>query len=161
MSINLEQIEMLRARANVSYGEAKELLEKCNYNVVDALIELEKQSKLNPPKTEAENQGTCCDGTVKKILKLGERLFHKGNETKFVISKADHKIVDVPVNVVILSTIIAAPVTVFGVIGALVTNHKIRFSQPSGEELKINQTMDKISNAVSNVSSQVADAINK
>ena len=160
MSVNLEQIEMLRARANVSYGEAKELLEKCNYNVVDALIELEKQSKVNAPKTEAATE-TCCGGTVKKIFKLGEKLFHKGNETKFVISKADQKIVDLPVNVVILSTIIAAPITVFGVIGALVTNHKIRFSHPSGEDLKINQTMDKISNVVSNVSSQVTDAINK
>lgn len=160
MSINLEQIEMLRARANVSYGEAKELLEKCNYNVVDALIELEKQSKVNAPKTEAAPEAACC-GTVKKVFKLGEKLFHKGNETKFVISKADQTIVDLPVNVVILSTIIAAPVTVFGVIGALVTNHKIRFSHPNGEDLKINQTMDKISNTVSNVSTQVKDAINK
>lgn len=161
MSINLEQIEMLKARANVSYGEAKELLEKCNYNVVDALIELEKQSKVNPPKTEAASKAACCDGTVKKVFKLGEKLFHKGNETKFVISKADNKIVDLPVNVVVLSTIIAAPVTILGVIGALVTNHKIRFSHPDGEDLKINQTMDKISDVVSNVSSQVTDALNK
>lgn len=150
MSVNLEQIEMLKARANVSYGEAKELLEKCNYSVVDALIELEKQSKVNPPKTEAAPEN-CCGGTIKKVFKLGERLFHKGNETKFVISKADHKIVDLPVNIVILSTIIAAPLTVLGVIGALVTSHKIRFSQAGREDLKINQTMDKISNAVSDV----------
>jgi len=148
MPANLEQIEMLRVRANISYGEAKELLEKCNYNVLDALIELEKQSKLNPPKTEAATE-TSGDGTIKKVLKLGEKLYHKGNETKFVISKAEHKIIDLPVNVVILTTIIAAPVTVIGVIGALVTNHKIRFSQPGREELNINKTMDKISNAVS------------
>lgn len=161
MSVNLEQIEMLKARANVSYQEAKEILEKCNYDVVDALIELEKQSKVNPSKTtEATGEKACC-GTARKILKYGETLFHKGNETKFVISKADNKIVDLPVNVVILSTIIAAPVTIFGVIGALVTNHKIRFAKPDGEDLKINQTIDKISTAVTNVSNQVVDTINK
>lgn len=160
MTVNLEQIEMLKARANVSYGEAKELLEKCSNDVVEALIELEKQSKINPPKTEATAENRS-DGTFKKIFKFGENLFHKGNETKFVISKGDNKIVDLPVNVVVVTTIIAAPVTIFGVIGALVTNHKIRFSQAGGEDLKINKTVDKISNVVSNVSNQVFEGINK
>lgn len=150
MTVNLEQIEMLRTRANISYAEAKELLEKCNFDVVDALIELEKQSKVTPPEMKAAS-GTCCEGTVKKIFKIGQKLYHKGNETKFVVTKADNKIINLPVNVVVLSTIIAAPVTIIGVIGALVTNHKIRFTKPGQEDLKINETIDKISNAVSNV----------
>jgi NACalpha-BTF3-like transcription factor len=46
MAVSLELIEILRERANISYEEAKEALEKCNNDVVEALIYLEKQDKI-------------------------------------------------------------------------------------------------------------------
>ena len=43
METTLEKIDEVRKRANVSYGEAKEALESCNGDVVEALIYLEKE----------------------------------------------------------------------------------------------------------------------
>ena len=157
MSISLEQIGMLKDRANVSYEEAREVLEKCNCDVVEALIYLEKQDKVKTCKRAAIESGV--HSTTKKVLSTAEKLFKKGNETKFVISKADKNIVDIPVNVVILATIIAPPVTIVGALGALVTKHKIRFAKPDGGEVGINEFLDKFATTVNKVNDQVAEAI--
>jgi len=45
MEITLEQVEKLRARADLSYEEARALLERCGGSVLDALIELERQGR--------------------------------------------------------------------------------------------------------------------
>jgi len=161
MSVSLEQIEMLKERANISYGEAKEILEKSNGDILEALINLEKESKLKTPQKEKE----CCPSgfwtTTKKLTKTGERLIKKGNEIKFVIRKAENTVVDLPLNVVLLVTVITPPVTLVGVLAAFVTNHKIRLVKPDGEDMGINRTFDKISSAVNSVSNQVTEAINK
>ena len=48
MNITLEQIDILRKRANVSYKEAKDALEKNNGNMVEALTYLEEQNRIKP-----------------------------------------------------------------------------------------------------------------
>ena len=58
MEITLEQVEKLRARAELSYEEARSLLERCGGSVLDALIELERQGKAAAP----ENGGTWQSG---------------------------------------------------------------------------------------------------
>lgn len=153
MSVNLEQIETLKQRANVSYGEAKEVLEACNGDVLEAIISLEKQSKL-----KAAPKAACCTSGFWNTTK---RLIKKGNEIKFVVKKEEHNVVDVPLNVAIIVTAVMAPLTVAGVLLAVFTNHKIRFINPNGEGMGINNTIDKFSNAVNSVSSQVAEAIKK
>ncbi|MHB9095322.1 MAG: DUF4342 domain-containing protein [Eubacteriales bacterium] len=159
MSINLEQIEMLKERAHIGYGEAKEVLEKCNYSVVDSLIYLETQSKLKTPKKEDYESGCCT--TSKKIINTCQKLIKKGNETKFVIKKAENTVIDLPLNIVIVTTVIMPPLTAVGIVAALVTGHKIRFIKPDGEGMEINKTFDKISSTVTSVSNQVVEAINK
>lgn len=65
MSVTLEQIEIIRERARVTYAEAKEVLEKCNGDALEALIMLEAQAKVRPPKTSA-------GGTIKITGELKE-----------------------------------------------------------------------------------------
>ncbi len=43
MNINLEQIDLLRERANVSYNEARETLQECNNDIIEALVYIEKK----------------------------------------------------------------------------------------------------------------------
>ena len=46
-NITLEQIDLIMQRANVSYAEAKEALEQCGGDTVEALLLLEKAHKIN------------------------------------------------------------------------------------------------------------------
>ncbi|SMC56081.1 DUF4342 domain-containing protein [Papillibacter cinnamivorans] len=45
----LEQVEKLRQYANVSFAEAKEALEACGDNLLDAVVYLEKKGKVKEP----------------------------------------------------------------------------------------------------------------
>ncbi|MDF2503347.1 DUF4342 domain-containing protein [Clostridium sp.] len=135
MSVKVELIDELRKRANVSYEEAKDALEKFNGDLVEALIYLEKQNKVK------NNEDSGFFATIKKIIK-------KGNSTKFIVRKKDNIILSLPVTIVVISTIIAPYITVIGLILALITGHRFKFKGTKGEATKVNETLDKISNAV-------------
>lgn len=159
MSASLEQIEMLRERANISYGEAKEVLENCNNDVVEALVYLENQQKIKEPKNESAKSH--CHTATNGLFKTGKNLLKKGNEIKFVVKKEDNTVVNVPLNLAILTTVVAAPVTVVGVLAAFATGHQVRFNNLQGDGMGINKTMDKMGTTVSSVTDKVVDAIKK
>ncbi|PKM80162.1 MAG: ubiquitin [Firmicutes bacterium HGW-Firmicutes-14] len=159
MTVNLEQIEMLRERAHVSYGEAKEVLEKFNGDVLEALIYLEGQSKVRTARIGAAGSECGLGKTTKGFFKSVGRLIKKGNEIRFVVNKAERTVVDIPVNIVILTAVLAFPVAVAGVVLALLTSHRISFRKSDGRDMEINKTLDKISDAMTSVSNQVAGAV--
>jgi hypothetical protein len=153
MTINLELIEMLRQRADVSYEEARDALEKCNGNIVEALIYLEKQEKVKTPSRETTaNSGFWA--TLNKYLKIG-------NETKFIVSKNGQTVVDLSLTIIILVTIILPPLTLIGLLAALFTGHNIRIEKPGAKDMPINKTFDDMTNAATKVTEQVKDALNK
>ena len=153
MAINLETIEILRERANVSYEEARAALEKSDGNIVEALIYLEKQDRLKPPPQGSGSQ-TGFWATVNKYLKIG-------NETKFVVSQDGRIVLDLSLTIVILVTLILPPLTLIGLLAAIFTGHKIRMEKPGARDMPINKTFDDISSAATKVSEQIKDAVNK
>lgn len=153
MAIDLETIEILRERANVSYEEARAALEKCDGNIVEALIYLEKQDRLKPPPQDAGSQ-TGFWATLNKYLRTG-------NETKFVVSKDGRTVLDLSLTIVILVTLILPPLTLIGLLAAIFTDHKIRMEKPGTRDMPINKTFDDISSAATKVTEQIKDAINK
>ena len=50
---NLEKVEKLRERANVTYEEAKEALENNDWDLLDAMVALEKEGKTVKPEQTA------------------------------------------------------------------------------------------------------------
>lgn len=55
---HLEMVEKLREKANVSYEEASAALEKCNWDLLDALLMLEGQGRLQDDKAQAKQEYT-------------------------------------------------------------------------------------------------------
>ncbi len=55
---HLEKVEKLRQRADVSYEEAKEALESCGWDILDALILLESQGKVKAPASGEASAGS-------------------------------------------------------------------------------------------------------
>ncbi|WP_163195039.1 DUF4342 domain-containing protein [Clostridium thermarum] len=139
MNVTLEMIDMLRQRSNVSYEEAKTALEACGGDMVEALVYLERNNKI---KTTNYNSTEC--GFINSV----KRLIKKGQETRFLMTKQDKIVINVPVNVVVLTTIFAAPVAIAGVVVGLFTNHRIKFIKPDGGNMEINKVFDKMSAAV-------------
>lgn len=156
MSVTLEKIEMLRERANITYAEAKEVLTKTNGDVLEALLLLENESKVKAGRTEFFD---CCTKNSKGVLGTVKKIINKGNNTKFVISKEGKVITDMPVTLLAIITAAVPPITVVGVLAAMVTSHKISFVKSDGQGMKINDTLNKVSTCVNDVSNKVVDAI--
>jgi len=148
MSISLEQIEALRERAHVSYEEAKDALEKCNGDIVEALVYLEKNNKIKEEKVNSK-----CSSLWDKFLAL----IRKGNNTKFVIKKKDREIISMPVTVTIIATVIAPHFAVIGLIIALITGHRIKIEGKPGENMEINKTLNKVSDFVDNTKEKLTN----
>ena len=59
MMEHMEMVEKLREKANITIEEAKVVLEKNNWDMLDALIELERQGKIaDGVKMSTENQNS-------------------------------------------------------------------------------------------------------
>jgi hypothetical protein len=149
MSINLEQIDELRKRANVSYEDAKNALDENGGNLIEALVYLEKQNKIKPEENTSSGS---------KFLKKVKKLIRKGNETKLVVRKNDTVVLNISVTLAVIITIVATPpLVIIAIIFALATNHTIRIKKKNNEDLEVNKIFDKMSVAVNKVTSKISD----
>jgi hypothetical protein len=151
MEITLEQIDLLRKRANVSYKEAKEALEKCGGNIVEALAYLEEENKIRP-----ENKFYGDSSFVQKI----KTLISKSNKINFTISRNNSIILNIPLTLAVILLIISLPITIAALILALLTNCKIGFNKENGEEYGINKNIESFTSTVNNITSKVTDEFN-
>ncbi|SES97218.1 protein of unknown function [Natronincola peptidivorans] len=145
MGIDLEKIDLLRNRANVSYEEAKTALEKSDNDLVEALILLEKDNKTKPDKKkESETFVNNATSFIKDIIE-------KGNETRLIIKKEERNIVNLSLTVTVIGSIVAPVIPLAGIPLALITRHKIRIEKKNGEDMKVNKVFDKVSSSVNSI----------
>ena len=121
---HFEMVEKLRAKANVSYEEAKAALEASDWDILDALVLLESEGKVKdaPENKEYTTQEkkeytwqTKNGGEVKvsvssalsKLWAWIKELIRKGNKNQFVISRRNKSMFDQP-----MEELIAFPITV-------------------------------------------------
>lgn len=127
-NINLEQIDLIMQRANVSYSEAKEALEQCNGDLVEALLYLEKNNKI---KSAPSSRG---EGLKSFISKL--------NATQFKLYKKDRVYVDVPLSIAILTFIFCCPFSIAILAAALIYGIRIDIKGENNIAQKVNAAFD-------------------
>ena len=101
MNITIELIDEMRKRTNCSYQEAKELLEKHNGDLIEAIIEFESSQPARSPHCHHHSKGSF-GATIKK-------LFHKGSVSRFIIEKNNETYLNVPVIILALIVVITIP----------------------------------------------------
>lgn len=124
-NITLEQIDLLMQRANVSYSEAKEALEQCGGNTLEALLYLEKTEKI---KTSATHNHS--DSFKNFIGKL--------NTTRFILKKKEHTYVDVPLSVAIIAIITCFHVSVLAFVISLAIGIRVDIKGENDLAQKLN-----------------------
>lgn len=158
--ITLEKIDIIRERTGVSYTDAKEALEACSGNVVDALIYIEQNKK-----TTMNNIYTTKD----EFLDWLKDLVKKGNINRLRIKKEEKVIVDIPVNAGIAATLTALiwpPLIAIGMLTAVVTKVTIEITKDDGTVEIVNKiiktgvkdTMQDMKETVKDVKDKVFDA---
>ncbi len=82
-NITLEQVDVVRERCNVSYAQAKEALEACNGDVLEAIIYIEQnQKKENENSETKENEYAFNAISMEELKNLIKGLIEKGNVTR-------------------------------------------------------------------------------
>lgn len=172
MEITLEKIELVKDRTGVSYKEAKEALEESNGSVVDAIIGIEETIDLKS-RSKVGEQGALVIETIKEAVR-------KGNVSKIVIKKNNDVILNLPVNIGLIGTILAPWAAVAGVIAVFGTKCQIELIKDNGEVVDISEyangkletvkekssviadeMVGKSADVFANVKSKATDAINK
>lgn len=134
MTHSLEKVDLLKERANISYREAAELLDRFDGNVVDALIYIEKQKEDTVRSNEE--------------LKVRTRLEQQENTRVFVqnimqpsliIRSEQRQLLEAPLLISGIIALITFPFSVLFFIGLAFTGH--RFIIKTSGKVK---PMDKI-----------------
>jgi len=163
MTINLENVDVIRERTGASYKEAKEALEHANGDVLEAIIYLEEK----PTGTDNFTKGVHDFGKdfgkgvqgfgVDVIAKLKD-MIKKGNITRITLEKDNKVIIDIPVNVGAVGAVLFPPATVVAVIAALATGCAMKITKTDGETIDLKEvTTDALKKAMDKVDSTVED----
>ena len=128
--ITLEKIDIIKERTGVSYTDAKEALEQCDGDVVNALIYIEAKQK-KAPMFNMEEMYTTKD----EFLSWIKDLVKKGNVTRIKIRKDDTVVIDIPVNAGIAAGIVGLifPALIgIGLLTAVLTKVTIEITMADG-----------------------------
>jgi len=90
----LEKVELVRDRTGVSYEEARDYLEANDWDVVEAIIAIEKEKKNEAFETELNTMKVKGQDLLKRI----KELIKQGNVSKIVVKKDGEKVISIPVN---------------------------------------------------------------
>lgn len=148
MEITLEQIDLLRRRANISYKEAKEVLEKCNGDIVEALAYLEEQEKIKPEGGYVKNS---------PIINKSKEIISRSNKTDFVIYNNEKTILNIPLTIAIIIGAFTLPFSIPILLLLVITHHRIKLVKNNGENCSVNDKIDKVSNTISSAADKVAE----
>lgn len=121
---SLEHVERLREKANVSFEEAKAALDAVGGDLLDALIYLEKQGKVNPPvtggfytsqdsggtQTNQSNGGSACrqrqgesfGDMLKRFFQFCVKIITRGNNNYFEAEKNGETVISCPVTILVI-----------------------------------------------------------
>lgn len=149
MEITLEKIELVKDRTGVSYKEAKEALEAADGSVVDAIINIEEAID-----EKGKSKFTGYAGTIVENLKA---IIKKGNVSRIIVKKDDEIIMNLPVNIGIIGTVMAPVAAVAGVVVAFGTKCSIEVIKEDGTVIDVNEMANGAKEGIVEKGSEIAD----
>lgn len=175
---NLELVEKLRERAKVTYDEAKEALEACGDDLLEAVIYLEKKGKVPPPEnggvydsrqgpkdkndgytyTYTADSGSKTEGfgeMMGRFFKWCGGVVQKSCVNTFQVRRGDQVWVTIPVLALVLLIIFCFWVSIPLLIVGMFFGCRYSFHGPETEKMGLNSVMDSAANAADNIKSEI------
>lgn len=164
-----EMIKKLMEKAHVTYEEAQEVLEKCNWDLLDAIIYLERsgkvenndtttiieikeeyQKKEDNTKKKEENYGGIGE-VIGRIFKGLGKVIAKGNKNYFEIKKDNEKPIRISLTISILLILFFMPPTVILLIIGLFCGYKYSVGGPNMNCDGVNDVFEKVSESADTI----------
>ncbi|NLC53631.1 MAG: DUF4342 domain-containing protein [Firmicutes bacterium] len=181
--VDFEQVQRLRDYAkNISYEEAKKALEEAEGDLLEAVIKLEKENKIQRPEAAGyynsqteerreddrshsrrnkrpHNEGRSFRELVTTFLRWCRRMIHKGNINSFEVIQDDSRIITLPVTVLVLFLLFAFWVVIPLLILGIFFGYRYRFSGPDLDKPEVNQAMEKVTQVTARAVDSVVNAV--
>jgi len=182
----LEKVEKLREKANVTFAEAKEALENSGGDILDALIYLENNGKVTEPagggffsgadmqtgteSTSSKNYSSNNQegGSGEEFADLMKRfgafclkMFNKGLNNHLEATKGEQHLFSCPVLIVILLAAFFFWVTIPLFVISLFCGFRYRFVGADLGKDSVNAVMDGATSVVNDVKRTFAESTNK
>jgi len=166
-----EMIKVLMEKAKVSYEEAEKVLQECDWDLLDSIIYLERQGKVEnneantvievAVESKEENKKENEENHKKKSGGIGEiigrvfkfmgKVISKGNENYFEVRKESKKPIKISLTISTLLLIIGFwPVAILLVVG-LFLGYRYSITGPDINTNKVNDIFDKASESADNI----------
>ena len=163
-NITLEKVDMVRERTGASYEKAKQALELCEGDVLEALIYIEKTEGILNDNNESfdDDEENKTQISIEELKVWFKQIIEKGNVTRIKIKKDDIELIDIPVNAGIAAGVVAIiipPILAAGVIAAIATKITIEVTKEDGSVEVINTQVSKVANDVKNKANDFADMV--
>ena len=175
-----EDVEILMKKAKVGYQEAKEALEKCNWDMLDAIIYLERSGKVENNDTttiievseireeksdnrenEKEKEYGGIGQVVGRIFKFMGKIISKGNKNFFEVKKENEKPVRIPLTVAILLLLFLFPPTMILLVVGLFCGYKYSLSGPNINCKCVNDAFEKVSESADTIKNDFQKGYNE
>ena len=149
---NYEMTEKLSEKMGVTMEEAKEALEACDWDMLDAALMLEKahggekqtystrQEAQDEAATDARREGR---GVLKQIGRVLRKAIACGNRNRFEVRRGNELVMDLPVTVLAVALIFAFWVCLPLLVIGLFTGWRYSFSGAELGSERINGAMRK------------------
>lgn len=153
MSMTLEKIDLIRSRAHVTYEEAKDALEKNNYDEIDALIYLERNKKtVHTTHSEAQKNQQSRVEQGPSFWEQTKAFISKVHAIKFTVEKDQSVVINIPLTLFLIALMILFPFIITLLVLGLVFGYKMTFVKSNAEKYEVNAifdaTYDKVKSSV-------------
>lgn len=181
--VTMEQVERLREKADVTYGEAKLALEACGDDLLDALIYLERQGKIAAPQNgghystasgpgaekeqvdagQADNKqpGESFSQLMTRFLKWCGRIISWGNQNSFEVRRRGHVVMTMPVTVLVLLLVFAFWIVVPLIIIGFFFDFRYVFTGHGLEKTGVNRVMGTAADTAEQIKKDLAEGRKK
>lgn len=149
---HFEMVEKLRQKTGVTYEEAKAALEVSGWDMLDALLFLEKEQNpadgypsysTRPHRQTEEQPQPQSRGFVSRLIEAAGKLIRKCNRTTLVIFRRKKNSIELPVTVLLVLALFYLRYMFFCFVISLFFGVRYRIVG-EGESDVINEAMDKI-----------------
>jgi len=162
---HIDMVEKLRQKANVSYEEAKQALEKNEWDLLDALVYLEGQGKIKgeaqdtyttrpEPRPEPQKEKDF-RSVFSRIMRFLADLIDKGNKSMLHVSRRGKELFSLPLTVVALLMILGFWFLFWVMIAGFFFGLRYSISGPLGGKT-VNKAMDKAAQAAESIKTGVS-----
>ena len=148
---DLEKVETIRTKCNVSYTDAKAALDAADGNVLDAIIWLESQGK-----TQTTSEKTDFSKKMDSVWEYLKKLFRLSLDTKFIATRRDAIILNIPILIPIIA-LFAWGATIWLMLIGLFFGMRYRIDSDGDVPGSINNLMNHAADAADGIKQNLND----